>query len=688
MIARPALARRFRAYSAPGEAVVLLGALGDVILRGAAYERVVPLLDGARTPPELAEALRDALAPAETFYALRTLEAAGCLEDAATATASGIDAIAADALHAAVAPVAAVVVADPIDAAASAAGARAGDGGAAWLPVRVGDDGHWVGPLLGADGHPCWRCVESRLLASRPAASWVRARGLAPLALPRRAAPIPAWLPARVRALLDARACAGAIVALDASGAAVARHVVRRRPECERCGRPPRAGAGRPAVVRVGRDTRPLADPRRSDDAVAAAFVRRHAALLDPVTGITRATRRLVVPGGDAVHVYVGGPNRARAADALAEVQRDLRQLASGKGRSDATARASLLGELAERHSACWRGDEPTVWSSLAALGDRAVHPNDCMRYSDRQIDARDALATAEDPIPTRLDDEAPVEWTRVWSLTRREWRLLPTAYLYFAYPRPASFAIADSNGNAAGSTLDRAILQGTLELIERDAVGIWWHNAAERPAVPLDAVDDPWIAALRAQLGRIGRELWVLDLTTDLGVATYGAVSRRIDGGPERLAFGFGAHVDGARALVRALSELAQTVAVMLDLDAAGGAPTGALGDWWRGASVARFPFVAPHGAAAPPSSRPTLRACDALDACRQAIEARGMEWLVLDQTRADVGIPVAKVMVPGLRHFRRRLAPGRLYDVPRALGWTPHVADESAVNPAVLAF
>jgi ribosomal protein S12 methylthiotransferase accessory factor len=41
------------------------------------------------------------------------------------------------------------------------------------------------------------------------------------------------------------------------------------------------------------------------------------------------------------------------------------------------------------------------------------------------------------------------------------------------------------------------------------------------------------------------------------------------------------------------------------------------------------------------------------------------GIEILVLDQTRTDVGMPVAKVVMPGMRHFWARFAPGRLYNV-----------------------
>jgi ribosomal protein S12 methylthiotransferase accessory factor len=57
-----------------------------------------------------------------------------------------------------------------------------------------------------------------------------------------------------------------------------------------------------------------------------------------------------------------------------------------------------------------------------------------------------------------------------------------------------------------------------------------------------------------------------------------------------------------------------------------------------------------------------------------------------VLDQTRTDIGIPVAKVVVPGLRHFWARFGPGRLYDVPVSLGWLERPLPESALNPIPL--
>ena len=51
---------------------------------------------------------------------------------------------------------------------------------------------------------------------------------------------------------------------------------------------------------------------------------------------------------------------------------------------------------------------------------------------------------------------------------------------------------------------------------------------------------------------------------------------------------------------------------------------------------------------------------------ACVKLVKRFGLDFLVLDQTRPDIEVPVVRVIVPGLRHFYRRFAPGRLYDVP----------------------
>ena len=68
---------------------------------------------------------------------------------------------------------------------------------------------------------------------------------------------------------------------------------------------------------------------------------------------------------------------------------------------------------------------------------------------------------------------------------------------------------------------------------------------------------------------------------------------------------------------------------------------------------------------------------------ACVRVAKREGLDFLVLDQTRADIEVPVARVIVPGLRHFYRRFAPGRLCDVPVKLGLRDRPLSENELNP-----
>jgi hypothetical protein len=70
----------------------------------------------------------------------------------------------------------------------------------------------------------------------------------------------------------------------------------------------------------------------------------------------------------------------------------------------------------------------------------------------------------------------------------------------------------------------------------------------------------------------------------------------------------------------------------------------------------------------------------------CQAIVEAKGLEMLVLDQTRPDLGLAVAKVVVPGLRHFWARFGPGRLYEAPVAPGWLERPLAEDELNPVAM--
>jgi ribosomal protein S12 methylthiotransferase accessory factor len=318
------------------------------------------------------------------------------------------------------------------------------------------------------------------------------------------------------------------------------------------------------------------------------------------------------------------------------------------------------------------------------------------LRFSDRQYrerDARNAVGSRFGFIPVPFDPEADLEWSPAWSLTRREVRYLLTAFCYYDYPQPEeqTYCIACSNGNAAGNTLEEAILQGFLELVERDSVALWWYNRVRRPGVDLDSFGEPYLGRLQAFLHGRGREFWALDLTADLGIPVFASLCRRTDGPREQIVLGFGAHLEPRVALLRAVTEMNQMLSSPL-LGPAGREFDDPTADpetthWLKTATTATQPYLLP--ADAPPrtaASYPHAWADDVTEdvrACQALVERAGMEMLVLDQTRPEVGLPVAKVIVPGLRHFWPRFAAGRLYDVPVRLGWLPRPLAEDELNP-----
>ena len=64
--------------------------------------------------------------------------------------------------------------------------------------------------------------------------------------------------------------------------------------------------------------------------------------------------------------------------------------------------------------------------------------------------------------VAEEFDGDREVEWTPVWSLTEQKFKYLPTAYCYYRYPQADghNFCAGNSNGNAAGHSLEEAIVQ------------------------------------------------------------------------------------------------------------------------------------------------------------------------------------------------------------------------------------
>src|SRR6202030_3153357 len=339
-----------------------------------------------------------------------------------------------------------------------------------------------------------------------------------------------------------------------------------------------------------------------------------------------------------------------------------------------------------ERYSGIFRGDEIRMARRFNDFAPgEYITPNDVLLFSDAQY-RRPPSEEDVTPTPPPFDPSAKIEWSPVWSLRDERFKYLPTSLLYFFHAggSAAGYIPADSNGCAAGNTIEEAIVQGFLELVERDSYAIWWYNRLERPELDLGQFDDSYIRDLQQQLVQAGRRLWVLEVTSDLGIPTFVAVTHWMQNGRENIEFGSGAHFDPRIALLRALTELNQ----FLSLGLMGGG-TGEKSSLY-GITPLRLQahlYLTPSGN---PLVQPDfgskfghLDTREQVTACVRLAKQAGHDFLVLDQTRTDIHVQVARVIVPGLRHFYRRFALGRLYDVPVKFGLRDRPLKENELNP-----
>ena len=98
------------------------------------------------------------------------------------------------------------------------------------------------------------------------------------------------------------------------------------------------------------------------------------------------------------------------------------------------------------------------------------------------------------------------------------------------------------------------------LELVERDAVALWWRGGRRGRAIVADSEAGRRAARLiaRVRQGNDIRQTALLDITSDLGVPVVAAFSMRRDG--FGVAVGFGARTTLAEAAQAAIFEMCQS--------------------------------------------------------------------------------------------------------------------------------
>ncbi|GLR81297.1 YcaO-like family protein (plasmid) [Azospirillum oryzae] len=355
-----------------------------------------------------------------------------------------------------------------------------------------------------------------------------------------------------------------------------------------------------------------------------------------PIMGITRVAN---VTGLDAVGIPVVMVTRPNSRSI---------SVSQGKGVTLAAAKASGVMESIESYHA-ERITLPLKFASFEEL--RWTHPV-------VDVDRLPRLSTGS------FNPNSPILWIEGQDLLNGgpKWVPFEMVHLNFTVPMAPGHGafLAGSNGLASGNHKVEAISHAVTELVERDATTLWRLQDPIGQAttrIDLDSIDDPVCRSLIDRFEASGVAVGVWETTSDVGLPAFLCRIVEREEMPQhsiRPATGMGCHAAREIALSRALTEAAQSRLTFI---------AGARDDMPRAeyerhldpAHHARWKAMIVEGAGrrsfhhCPTSTAPTIEA----DLAHQLDRLRAVgieEAVAVDLTKPEFGIPVVRVVVPGL--------------------------------------
>lgn len=312
----------------------------------------------------------------------------------------------------------------------------------------------------------------------------------------------------------------------------------------------------------------------------------------------------------------------------------------NGKGSTPTDARVSAIMEGIERYSSEVH-DRPMTVGSYAELA-----------ASGPLVDPRDLI------LPRGTAGEtASLPWVTGYDILGDEELLVPAAAVFHPLSRTCHALFrTNTNGLASGNTLEEATFHALAEVIERDA---WSVAEAARDMGPaVTEIPDGPVAAMLAQFERAGVEVALRDITSDIGIPTFAAASddtRLKD--PALLTLGMGTHTCARIAMLRALTEVAQSRLTQIH----GAREDTTVADLRRRMGYERvrrmnrryyeFDRTIEYGAI---QSFDSDDFRDDILCMAGALRRRGLDRVIVcDLTRPEIGVPVVRVIVPGLEVY-----------------------------------
>jgi ribosomal protein S12 methylthiotransferase accessory factor len=197
------------------------------------------------------------------------------------------------------------------------------------------------------------------------------------------------------------------------------------------------------------------------------------------------------------------------------------------------------------------------------AMAEAGRYPRQIVRSTPREVAAQAALQTGfVDFCPVwqvTVDPDGPLDcvWAQILASGQR--LLVPGELVFSPWPENSGQALfgTNTNGLCSGNRLDEAILHGLCELIERD---VHSFNAMQDASLWLNLADaPPTVADLAQKIAAAGMTLAVRYVPNPFGLAHIDAYLMADDDSIP-IAYGGGLHLSAQVAMVRAITEAAQS--------------------------------------------------------------------------------------------------------------------------------
>lgn len=337
-----------------------------------------------------------------------------------------------------------------------------------------------------------------------------------------------------------------------------------------------------------------------------------------------------------------------------------------GKGLTPEQSQASAMMEAVERFCAQRFEHHDVVYASSNELGDSAMPlsrvlapmlPLKCLRCPAREVRCFHDVAKVAD------------EWCWGYSLLSDRAVLVPAALVYYPYLSEDgySYMYNDTGGLAAGNTLEEATWHALAEVFERDS--LYSVFSCERTeSLQMVSVGQSDRSRLRELLDDSFLEdgVFVFRLRNDIvrvDIDIYCAFVCYEESGRRSFFGGSGASRCPSVGMLRALTELQQQKVRQNQLREF---PRDSLIRF----SKAEFSMdrLLPIGEIKDCSSRDVLAN---IMSCVGQLAKRDMDVIVVNLTHPDIGIPVVRVIVPGLIGYSGNLIKETtLFAIMRAFG------------------